>query len=195
MSFSCSSAPGLYGQAIGTDIHGITIHAAPVEPPAVSSSAFTRYDGTQRVYVPPLELEAHGDNKRINSRPSPESSPSPASGSPGSAGASGAGAGKQKVVTSRRATAVTVGMGLRGVSYVPSSARESKPWRATINHQGHAIDIGYYATEVEAAKAYDERARELHGSRARLNFPASGERSTMGRSTYRGISFQAKCNK
>ena len=44
-------------------------------------------------------------------------------------------------------------------------------------------------------QAYDARARELHGAKARLNFPQAGERSSMGRSAYRGISYQPKCGK
>jgi len=31
--------------------------------------------------------------------------------------------------------------------------------------------LGYFADEVEAARAYDEAAREMHGAFARLNFP------------------------
>ena len=37
-------------------------------------------------------------------------------------------------------------------------------------------------------QAYDTRARELHGEKARLNFPRANERTSMGRSSYRGIS-------
>lgn len=81
------------------------------------------------------------------------------------------------------------GHAYRGVTAIPS-APEDKRWRATINNNGKTIDIGGFRTEVEAATAYDEAARRLHGERARLNFPSSGERSSMGRSQYRGISWQ-----
>lgn len=100
--------------------------------------------------------------------------------------------GTAKLVTSRRADSHH-GLGLRGVSYVSSSSLA--PWKATINHLGNVLDLGCYLTEVEAAQAYDAKARELHGEKARLNFPGQGERSSLGRSSYRGISYQPKCGK
>lgn len=45
-------------------------------------------------------------------------------------------------------------------------------WIAKIKHQGKDRHIGVYATAEEAARAYDKVARELHGDRARLNFPS-----------------------
>ena len=42
-------------------------------------------------------------------------------------------------------------------------------WRATIHYRGETITIGYYATEVEAARAYDERALNAFGRFARTN--------------------------
>jgi len=33
------------------------------------------------------------------------------------------------------------------------------------------IKLGYYATKEDAARAYDKKAKELHGEFARLNFP------------------------
>jgi len=40
--------------------------------------------------------------------------------------------------------------------------------------------IGRFGTEEEAALAYDEAARSLHGSEfARVNFPRDGERSAL----------------
>ena len=44
-------------------------------------------------------------------------------------------------------------------------------YRACIQFQGIAISIGYYATAIEAAKAYDDSARKLHKEFAWLNFP------------------------
>lgn len=44
-------------------------------------------------------------------------------------------------------------------------------WRAVINHKTKYITIGYYNTEVEAAQAYDEQARELFGEFAVINIP------------------------
>lgn len=37
--------------------------------------------------------------------------------------------------------------------------------------RGKQIHVGYYRTEIEAAKAYDDVARKHHGQFARLNFP------------------------
>lgn len=51
------------------------------------------------------------------------------------------------------------------------SGRERK-WRATIRHHRH-ITIGYFASEKEAAKAYDAMAIKSFGEYAWLNFPSS----------------------
>lgn len=47
----------------------------------------------------------------------------------------------------------------------------TKPWQALIDYQKKKVHIGMFATEIEAAKAYDERAKELFGGFGRLNFP------------------------
>ena len=44
-------------------------------------------------------------------------------------------------------------------------------WRAVIQFHGKSIYIGTYSEEVEAARAYDEVARQLFGEFALLNFP------------------------
>lgn len=44
-------------------------------------------------------------------------------------------------------------------------------WRATIGCRGRQQYIGTFATEMEAAMAYDQAAKEYHGSFASLNFP------------------------
>jgi hypothetical protein len=44
-------------------------------------------------------------------------------------------------------------------------------WRARIRLNGREMCIGYFDDEIEAAKAYDRKARELFGEYAYLNFP------------------------
>ena len=56
----------------------------------------------------------------------------------------------------------------KGVSKYPNS-HHKKPWAAAIKYHGKHIYIGMYADEDEAARAYDEKAKELFGDFARLN--------------------------
>ena len=44
-------------------------------------------------------------------------------------------------------------------------------WVAEITCKGKRYYLGYFDDEIEAAKAYDRKARELFGPFARLNFP------------------------
>jgi AP2-like factor (euAP2 lineage) len=61
----------------------------------------------------------------------------------------------------------------RGVTLVENLGPLKKPWKAAITINGRTIHLGYFATEEEAARAYDARAIEVHGEFARLNFPRS----------------------
>lgn len=56
----------------------------------------------------------------------------------------------------------------RGVRHAKRKLR--KPWTAAITCHKKQIWIGYFATEIEAAAAYDRKALELFGSYAFLNF-------------------------
>lgn len=47
---------------------------------------------------------------------------------------------------------------------------KSKSWRATLSVNMKSVHIGSFATEIEAAKAYDEAARKHYGEFARTNF-------------------------
>jgi hypothetical protein len=60
----------------------------------------------------------------------------------------------------------------RGVGF-RHDHRRGKPWRARIIHTGRRKELGCFTEEGDAARAYDARARQLHGASAQLNFPAA----------------------
>lgn len=62
--------------------------------------------------------------------------------------------------------------GFKGVSW----NRNAGKWSASIKKRNRKRHIGLFASREEAARAYDDAARELHGEFARLNFPRPGER-------------------
>lgn len=47
---------------------------------------------------------------------------------------------------------------------------EDKRWRSRIRIKGKSIWLGVYTNEVEAARAYDRKAKKLYGEFAKLNF-------------------------
>jgi hypothetical protein len=49
--------------------------------------------------------------------------------------------------------------------------KHSRSWVAVINHKRRRIHLGTFANEEDAARAYDEKAKELFGEFARPNFP------------------------
>jgi hypothetical protein len=55
--------------------------------------------------------------------------------------------------------------GYKGVAW----AKGRQKWRMAFNWKGETRFVGYFADEVEAAKAYNRRAGELCGGFARLN--------------------------
>ena len=59
----------------------------------------------------------------------------------------------------------------KGVSWNKANSK----WQAHIQKDGKLRRLGYYGSETEAAKAYDEGARKHFGEFAYLNFPKKGE--------------------
>jgi hypothetical protein len=58
--------------------------------------------------------------------------------------------------------------GFKGVTY----CKRTKAWLTSICADGRKKHLGYFEDKIEAAKAYDRAASELHGEFAYLNFPA-----------------------
>lgn len=74
----------------------------------------------------------------------------------------------RKKARSLRATSQFKGVGLNNLlkkHYTPS-------WKATIQKDGIAYHLGSFETEIEAALAYDRKAKEFFGSLAYQNFPS-----------------------
>lgn len=57
--------------------------------------------------------------------------------------------------------------GFKGVIWDRSRDR----WRAKITLHGRCVDLGYFNSKTDAARAYDTAALARHGEFARLNFP------------------------
>jgi hypothetical protein len=51
-----------------------------------------------------------------------------------------------------------------------SRRKRDNRWIAIITFKGISINLGFFDDEIEAAKAYDEAAKELYGKYAKLNF-------------------------
>lgn len=59
----------------------------------------------------------------------------------------------------------------KGVAWWSAQSR----WVATIRLDGRRKHLGYFRDEIDAARVYDEAARELFGEHAYLNFPGGEE--------------------
>jgi hypothetical protein len=55
----------------------------------------------------------------------------------------------------------------KGVAYYPN--RKDRQWRSTITVAGEQMHLGYFDTEEDAARRYNEYARKYFGEFARLN--------------------------
>lgn len=64
-------------------------------------------------------------------------------------------------------------VGFKGVSL--KKDRNNKKYLAQIKVNGKVGHIGYFYSAEEAAKAYDQKAIQLHGEFAQLNFPVTTE--------------------
>jgi hypothetical protein len=76
---------------------------------------------------------------------------------------------------------------------------EHQLWSAAICVNNKNLYLGLYATEIDAAHAYDAAARTHHGEFACLNFPDfsgdypySRKSPTVSTSQYRGVSFEQR---
>ena len=54
-------------------------------------------------------------------------------------------------------------------------SRKNQPWMAKMSIGNRTVHIGRFVTEVDAAMAYDHRARRVRGQFASLNFPKTNE--------------------
>ena len=91
-------------------------------------------------------------------------------------------AGESKYAAAKKRTAeqVAADKALRGrkSSYVGVSwSVASAKWHVSLTHENEQRSLGFFPADQEkqAAELYDEEARKLRGSKAKLNFPRAGE--------------------
>jgi len=72
----------------------------------------------------------------------------------------------------------TNSIGLKGVQSAKANG-SAKPHRARIKHNYQEIQLGTFVTKEEAAIAYDQKALELFGEFANLNYPDGPSKSLL----------------
>ena len=82
-----------------------------------------------------------------------------------------AAAGGRPLVTASGDEAVCERGGRPVTSEYRGVSRRYGKWKARIKQSGTDFVIGDFPDELSAARAYDKKARELHGDKAALNFP------------------------
>ena len=103
----------------------------------------------RHILQPPVDLEVdHRDNDGLNNRRS----------------------NLRMATRSQNMTNKEYGVGISGYRGV---SRNGSRWRARVIHNNKEHHIGTFDTIEEAAKAYDQLAKELHGEFAMLNFPTT----------------------
>jgi hypothetical protein len=70
---------------------------------------------------------------------------------------------------SRRLNVHKRGTGFKGVTRASAASRMSPLWLAYIEANGKRYYLGYFGSPIEAARAYDSKALELHGEFALTN--------------------------
>lgn len=58
---------------------------------------------------------------------------------------------------------------LKGIRLMRNRPDLKKPWNARITVHGRELCLGYFASDIEAARAYDAAALQYHGAFARTN--------------------------
>lgn len=67
------------------------------------------------------------------------------------------------------------GESYKGIYLVKDCRYKIHRWRVQIRQKHYSIHVGYFASEIDAARAYDEVIKKLRGDFARLNFNSPSE--------------------
>jgi len=65
--------------------------------------------------------------------------------------------------------------------------KQTGKWRVRVKVDGRSTHLGYFTDEIEAARAYDRAARELHGEFARTNFHEDAKSPTLAVQRFRRL--------